>query len=341
MNAIVENLKKLCDAPGCAGQNAIREQAIELLRPYVDEMEVDAMGNLLAIRHANVANAKTVMLEAHLDEIGFVVTHVDERGFVFVAPVGGVDKRVLAAQKVIVYGNEPFYGVFSSTPPHLSAGEDKLPEITDMAIDVGLDADTAKTQIPLGSRVGFVPNFTVLNDSVVTSKSLDNRCGMAVVLHCLQQLQSRNVNVAVVFCVQEEVGCRGGAVAARKIQPDYAIVTDVSFALTRGSNARECGKMRDGVMIGIAPVLDVDMSDSMHALAREHEIPHQSEVMSRLTGTNADVISNSCFGVKTALLSVPIRYMHTPVETVCVADIAAAGDLMTAWIELKGAQING
>ena len=341
MKTIIDDLNKLCNAPGCAGQGAIVEQAIELLRPYVDEIEQDAMGNVLAMRRASIADAETVMLEAHLDEIGFLVTHIDERGFIFVAPAGGVDKRVLTAQRVIIYGKEPIFGVFSSVPPHLSNGEDKLPDITDIAIDTGLDAETAKTLIPLGSRVGFVPNFTEFNDTVVSSKSLDNRSGMAVVLRCLRQLEHRDVNVAVAFCVQEELGCRGAAVAARKFQPDYAIVTDVSFAHTRDADARCCGKMREGVMIGISPVLDMNFSDSLNVLAEERAISSQSEVMSGTTGTNADAISSSCYGIKTALLSIPLRYMHTPIEMIDVTDIAAAGDLMAAWIEQKGAQTNG
>ena len=340
MTTIIHDLEKLCTAAGCAGQNDICALAKELLTPLVDEISVDSMGNILAFRHAETANAETVMLEAHIDEIGFLVTHVDERGFVFVAPAGGIDKRVLTAQKVVINGKEPIFGVFSSVPPHLSKGEDKLPEITDMAIDTGLDAETAKEQIPLGSRVNFMPNFTALNNTVVSSKSLDNRCGMAAILHCLRQLERRDVNIAIAFCVQEELGCRGATVATKRIQPDYAIVTDVSFALTRDADARICGKMREGVMIGISPVLDAEMSDSLHNLATEHEVPHQSEVMAETTGTNADVISCSCFGVRTALLSIPIRYMHTPVETVDVSDIAATGDLMATWIKQKGARVN-
>lgn len=340
MTTIVEDLEKLCNAPGCAGQDGIVEQAIALLRPYVDEIEQDAMGNLVALRRADLPDAQTVMLEAHLDEVGFLVTHIDDRGFIFVAPAGGVDKRVLSAQTVIIYGKQPICGVFSSVPPHLSAGEEKLPDIADMAIDVGLDAEAAKAQIPLGSRVTFAPNFTRLSDTVVSSKSLDNRSGMAVILHCLRQLKCRDINVVVAFCVQEELGCRGAAVAARKIRPNHALVTDVSFALTRDADPRHCGDIRKGVMIGISPVLDEKMSVSLQNLADERSISYQSEVMAETTGTNADVISTSCFGVRTALLSIPLRYMHTPVETVDVADIASAGELMAAWIEQEGAQSN-
>lgn len=341
MTTIIEDLNRLCCAAGCAGQGEIVETAMELLRPYVDEIEQDAMGNIIAFRRADRPDAPTVMLEAHLDEIGFLVTHVDERGFIFVAPVGGVDKRVLAAQKVIIYGKRPCHGVFSSVPPHLSGEDDKLPEITDMAIDAGLDAETAIELIPLGARVGFAPNFTRLNETVISSKSLDNRSGMAAILHCLRQLRDRRVNVAVAFCVQEELGCRGAAVAARRICPDAAIVTDVSFALTRDADVRHCGEMRKGAMIGISPILEDEMRHELCGLAENCHIPHQLEVMAETTGTNADSISNTCCGIKTALLSIPLRYMHTPVETIDVADVAAVGDLMAAWIETKGAQKDG
>lgn len=338
MTTIIEDLNELCCAAGCAGQGEIIKSAFELLRPYVDVIDQDAMGNIIASRRADVPGAPTVMLEAHLDEIGFLVTHVDERGFVFVAPAGGVDKRVLAAQKVVIYGKQPIYGVFSSVPPHLSDGEDKLPDITDMAIDAGLDAEAAKELIPLGSRVGFMPNFTRLDKDVVSSKGLDNRSGMAAVLRCLRNLKDRRMNVVIAFCVQEELGCRGAAAAARGIQPDYAIVTDVSFALTKDADARHCGEMHKGVMIGISPILDDEMHRELRDLALRRDIPHQLEVMAQTTGTNADIISASCCGIKTALLSIPLRYMHTPIEIVDVCDVAAVGDLMAAWIEEKGAQ---
>ena len=334
---IIEDLSKLCNAAGCAGQDTIAQTAIDLLRPFVDEIQQDSLGNVIGFRHADVSDAPTVMLEAHLDEIGFLVTHIDERGFVFIGNAGGIDRRVLAAQKVIIYGKEPVFGVFSSVPPHLSHGENKLPEISDIAIDAGLSANDAKELIPLGSRVGFTPNFTLLNDDVVSSKALDNRSGMAAILHCLKQLTNRRVNVGVAFCVQEELGCRGSAVAARQINPDYAIVTDVSFALTKDADARCCGEMNKGVMIGISPILNEKMQCELCDLAASNNIPYQYEVMAETTGTDADSISTVGFGVKTALLSIPLRYMHTPVETVSIKDITAVGDLMAAFINEKGA----
>ncbi len=337
METMLSELRSLC----CADNDAIFHVAAELIKPYVDEIQQDAMGNLLAWRRADNDGAPTVMLEAHLDEIGFMVTHIDERGFVFVSPAGGVDKRVLCAQRVTIYGNEPIIGVFSSVPPHLATSDGKLADVTEMSIDTGLDGKTANEMIPLGSRVGFLPNFRALNQSVVTSKGLDNRSGMAAVLHCLRNLKTRGVTVAVAFCVQEELGCRGAEVAARIIRPDYALVTDVSFAATADSDVRRCGEMRKGVMLGISPVLDEELRRELDNLAKKGDIPYQYEVMAETTGTNADCISTTGHGVKTALISIPLRYMHTPVETVDMQDIAAVGDLIAAWINEKGAQING
>lgn len=332
MEQIKNDLRLLCSAEGVGGQTAIAEVAMELLKHLVDEVEVDVMGNVLGIRHADHEDAPTLMLEAHLDEIGFLVTHIDDNGFVYTAAAGGIDKRAITAQPVIVFGDEPYYGVFCSTPPHLSGKDGELPDVDKCGIDVGLSGEEAKKHIPIGSRVSYAPHFTELNENVVSSKALDDRAGIATILHCLRNIESgkRGVNIAVAFCVQEELGCRGVTPAVRHLQPTAAIVTDVSFALTPDANPRHCGKLGNGVMIGISPILSA--SDRLIALAKDNGIPYQYEVMGGSTGTDADRVSVSLMGVPTALLSIPQRYMHTPVETVDVRDIAATGDLMAAYI---------
>lgn len=331
MKHIKQDLMTLCNAEGVGGQSGIVEAAVALLRPFVDEVEVDAMGNVLGIRHADHEDAPTLMLEAHLDEIGFLVTHIDDNGFVYTAAAGGIDKRVITAQPVIVFGDKPYYGVFCSTPPHLSK-DGELPDIGQCGIDVGLSGEEAKKHIPVGSRVSYAPHFTELNDHIVSSKALDDRAGMAAILHCLRKIGDgkHGVNIAVAFCVQEELGCRGVTPAVRRLQPTNAIVTDVSFALTPDADPRKCGKLGKGVMIGISPIL----SDSavLVDLAKENSIPYQYEVMGGATGTDADRVTVSLMGIPTMLLSIPQRYMHTPVETVDVRDIAATGNLMAAFI---------
>lgn len=338
MEQIKQDLRVLCSAEGVGGQTAITNAAVQLLTPFVDEVEVDAMGNVLGLRHADRDCAPTLLLEAHLDEIGFLVTHIDDNGFVYTAAAGGIDKRAVTAQPVIVFGDKPYYGVFCSTPPHLSGKDGELPDIGKCGIDIGLSGEEAKKHIPLGSRVSYAPHFTELNENVVSSKALDDRAGIAAILHCLRKIEEgkHDVNVAVAFCVQEELGCRGVTPAVRRLQPDHAIVTDVSFALTPDADPRKCGKLGKGAMIGISPILSTAMTDRLLDLAKTNDIPYQYEVMGGSTGTDADRVTVGLMGIPTALLSIPQRYMHTPVETVDVRDIASVGHLMAAYITSGG-----
>ncbi len=333
MQQIKQDLKQLCAAAGVGGQADIAQIAAELLRPLVDEIQTDAMGNVLGFRYCHTADAPTIMLEAHLDEIGFMVTHVDDHGFVYTAAAGGIDRRVLTGQEVVVYGNNTYRGVFCSVPPHLAGKDNELPELSKWGIDVGLSGDEARANIPVGSRVTFASHFCELSENIVCSKALDDRAGMAAILHCLRKLtQDCAVNIAVAFCVQEELGCRGAAPATRRIQPDEAIITDVSFALTPDADPNQCGKIGEGVMIGISPILNQSMTKRLFDLAKAENIPYQSEVCPGGTGTDADHITACLYGVPGALLSIPQRYMHTPVEMVDLCDIAAVGDLMAAYI---------
>ena len=189
MERIKQDLYRLCTAAGAAGLPEIVETCRELLREVMDSVETDAMGNLLATRHGADPSAPTLLLEAHLDEIGFLVTHIDDAGFVHVAAAGGVDERVLTAQPVIVHGDKPYGGVFCSTPPHLAKKDGDLPELADRGIDVGMTAEEATRCIPLGSRVTFSPVVRELGETRLTAKALDDRAGIAAILHCLRQLE--------------------------------------------------------------------------------------------------------------------------------------------------------
>lgn len=337
----IQDLRRLCEAAGAAGHTEITQVALDLLRPLVDEVETDAMGNVLAIRRCADEDAPTVLLQAHLDEIGFLVTHIDEKGFVHVDAAGSADERVLTSQPVVVYGDRPYMGVFASTPPHLAAGDDKgnaLPPLSARGIDIGLKKDAAQASVPLGSRVCFAPNFKQMTSHRVCSKALDNRAGMAAILCALRQTKDQALpcHVAVAFCVQEELGCRGSAPAVRRMQPDCALVTDVSFAYTPDAVRSQCGNLGGGAMIGISPILDRSVGDCLFALAKNKQIPYQTEVMAGSTGTDADVISKEGQGIPTALVSIPLRYMHTPIEMVDVRDVIAAGELMAAYIQAGG-----
>ena len=316
-------LETLCNAAGAGSQPDAPQKALAFLKEYIPDAKIDALGSVVGIYRCGVADAPVVLLEAHIDEVGFIVTGVDDKGFVRVSPCGGADRRTLAAAEVVVWGEKPFAGVFCSTPPHLCGEDDKLPEVPDMGIDVGLDEEEAKKRIPLGTRVTYRPNFMKMTEGRVCSKALDDRSGVASILYCLDLLKNQPLtcDVAVVFAVQEELGCRGSGVAAYAVNSSAAIAVDVSFAKTPDADAAKCGELGKGPMLGYAPTLDMAMTRCMEELAKTKSIPLQREVMGGETGTDADSISSSRAGVPTALLSIPLRYMHTPTEMAELRDI--------------------
>lgn len=326
-----EYLRRLCAAPGVNGQAQAAETAAELLRPLTDEVTVDPLGSVIARRYCADHTAPTLLLEAHIDQVGFVVTGVDEKGFVRVAPCGGVDRRALPAAEAVVYGDKPYRGVFCSVPPHL-ATESTLPEIEAMGLDIGLTPAEAKKAVKPGDRAVFAPTFSEMGPHRVCAPALDNRAGCAAILYALEQLKDIALpcHLAVVFASKEEVGGHGALAAAFGTAPHAAVVTDVSFAVTPDADAAKCGRLGGGAMLGYAPLLDSALIARLEGLAEEFSISTQPEVMGRTTGTDADKISVTRAGVPTALLSIPLRYMHTPTEVVDLRDVEAVGALMAA-----------
>ncbi len=329
-------LRQLCLAAGVNCQQQIANVAQTVLREYTDTIETDAMGNILATLKSDAPTAPTVLLEAHMDEIGFIVTAHDEKGFLKVAPCGGVDFRCLTAAPVVVWGKTPLNGVFCSTPPHLQKeNTKKAPDADTLYIDVGLSYTAVKEMVPVGARVSFRKHFTTIHDQCVCATSLDNRAGMAAILYALSQLQHKSLpcTIKVLFAVEEELGCRGAIAGAFSANADVAIVTDVSFALTPDAQPHQCGEMGKGAMLGIAPTLSHSHTLALQAVLEKRRIAYQIEAVGEKTGTDADVIGISRGGVPTVLLSIPLRYMHTPVEMVNCADICSVGESIAAFIE--------
>lgn len=339
MEYIKKCAKTLCNAAGVGGETAVCEAVKSLLSTYTQDIHVDAMGNIIATIPAADPTAPVVLLEAHMDEIGFVVTGITDNGFLRVALCGGIDKRCLAATPVTVFGTKVLNGVFCSTPPHLAKDkENTTPDDTALYVDIGLPADEVKACVPLGSRVSFAANFAEMTDNCITSKALDNRAGMTAVLYALSLLKGKPLpyTVKVLFAVQEELGCRGAQTGSYSAKADIAIVTDVSFAHTPDSKKENCGELGKGAMLGVGPTLSYALYTQMQSIAEQMHIPYQLEVTGGKTGTDADSITITRNGVPTLLLSIPLRYMHTPVETADCGDIAAVGACMAAFIE-KGA----
>lgn len=333
-------LEKLCLASGVSGaENSATAVAAELLSGYVDNVSIDPLGSVIGKKEGSGTH---ILLDAHLDQIGLIVTAVDDDGFIKVSGVGGVDERVLSGAEVTVHGKEKLYGVLMSTPPHLLSAEEasKFRKIDEIAIDTGLNCEAAKANVSLGDRVTFNSEFKHLLGNRISCASIDDRAGVASVLRCLQILENKNHNcsLTVSFSVQEETGGSGARAAAFTSQPDEAIAVDVSFASAPGLSAEKYASLGKGPMIGYAPLLDYEMSNALKAVADKADIPYQIEVMGRRTGTNCDNIQTAGKGVKTALVSVPLRNMHTAVEVCDLEDIENTARLMAEYILERGGE---
>lgn len=339
MNQLQEMLFRLCRAQGAAGrEDSAAETAKEILS-FLPDVQVDTMGSVVA-HFGNPDAQKHVLLDAHIDQIGMLVTRIDENGFVKVARDGGMDRRVLPGSRVMVYGKETLNGIVCCMPPHLTdGGEDKVPDITDMAVDVGLSKEEADELIQPGDVVLLPGEPRRLLGSRVTGAALDDRAGCAALIRCAQLLQGEELSckVTLLLSTREEVGAQGAETAAFREEPDMAIAVDVSFAEQPGVPAHKCGKLSGGPMIGISPILDKEMTASLKRLAEQNEIPFQLEVMGGVTGTNADEINVSRAGVPCGLLSIPQRNMHTPAEICDLEDIENVARLLAAFIREVGA----
>lgn len=330
-------LKALCDAKGVSGaENEAAKVAAELLEKYMPA-RIDALGSVTG----SMGNGDVhILLDAHLDQIGLVVTAIDEDGFLKVAKCGGADKRVLAASDVTVHGKEKLFGVITSTPPHLSKpGEgDKATDFDELAVDIGMKKEEASKLVSLGDRITFNGSYSELLGSRVCSPSIDDRAGVAAILRCLELLKDKKLNckISVMFSVQEETGGSGAQAGAFAAAADEAIAVDVSFASAPGVSGEKYAKLGEGTMIGYAPSLDYEMSRKLSEIAENKIIPSQPEVMGGKTGTNCDEIQVSGRGVKTALLSIPLRNMHTAVEVCDLEDIESTARLMAEYITERG-----
>ena len=342
MNKIdtAELLYKLTSAAGVGGsEDEIVSVLKEILSSY-GEVCVDKMNNVFC----TFGEGYNFLLDAHLDEIGMIVTEITDDGFLKVAKCGGVDNRMLLASEVSVWTKEgELRGVFTNIPPHLQKSDDdkKIPELSDISIDVGFTKEEAQKRISLGDRVTVKRNFTKLLGNQISASVLDDRSGIASIILALDELRGINAKITVMFSTQEEVGTRGAIVGPYGKKVDEAIAVDVSFGYSPLCKKSDCGEMGKGAMIGISPILDKNMSNALIEVAKEKNIPYQIEAMGgNRTGTNADSITLVESGIKTALISIPEKYMHSPIEVVDTADVESVARLIAEYIKKRVGEIN-
>jgi len=334
---IKQTLLELSALSGVAGSGDEAAQHIaRLLEPF-GQVSQNPLGSVICRVWEAKPGQPHLLLDAHLDEVGMIVTHIEDSGFLRVSPCGGVDMRALPACPVVVHGkNGKVTGVVCSTPPHLEQGkEKKFAKVEELYIDIGYTKDQAENLISLGDRVSVHGPSRVLLGDRVSGKALDNRAGCVSLLYALELLRDvePRCGLSVIFSTLEEIGGQGAKTAAHKLEPTHAVVVDVSFAHTPDSNRQKCGLMGKGPMIGTAPILSGEIARRLIQTARARGIPYQREIMAGGTGTNADHIAATRAGVLTGLASIPLKYMHTPVEAVALSDIEETGKLLAGFAQ--------
>ena len=326
-------LKKLCAEYAVSGrENEMSGIITELMEKYAYEIKELPTGTIIA----EVGNKKAkrhIMLDAHIDRIGLVVTYINEEGFLKAEPVGGMDLRALAGTVVTVMGRENVTGVICTLPPHLI---DKEAGFTrDMIwIDTGLSPERVNELVSVGDTAIVKSFFRELIGDKAAVSALDNRAGCAVIIRCAELVSKKltDTRLSLVFSSQEETNESGAKTAAFLLEPDEAIVVDVGFAKQSGVPAHLSGKLGAGPIISIAPSLSRKMTDGLIASAKELGISFDYEVDGSTTGTNADGISITRGGIPCAVISVPEKNMHTQTETVSLDDIENTAKVIAGYI---------
>ncbi|MEI6234577.1 MAG: M42 family metallopeptidase [Planctomycetota bacterium] len=341
-------LKTLCETPGIPSrEEQMRKIVIAELRPLVDSISVDTMGNVIAIRKARKAvapGAKTprVMIAAHMDEIGFIVKHIDDKGFIRLNPVGGFDPRVLVAQRVYVHGftGSTLLGVLmpGQKPIHMLTPEEagKSPKLEDLYVDLGMPADRVRAAVEIGDMVTMARTAELMGDTVV-SKTLDNRLSVFVMIEALRTIGEHACDIYAVATTQEEVGLRGATTAAFALEPDIGIALDTTLAndFPGPTDPDHVTKLGLGTAIKIMDsslICHPKLVRHFRDVADKNGIKYQLEILPR-GGTDAGGIQRSRGGVPSFTLSVPSRYVHTVNEMAAVADIEATITLLARYLE--------
>ena len=340
----LELLAELCETPGAPGrEERIREVARRELEPIADEVTVNPLGSLVARRAGR--GGPRLMLSAHMDEIGFMVSHVEEAGYLRLLPLGGFDPKTLTAQRVLVHGREDLLGVLGTKAVHLMSDEEKRTpaKLDDYFVDVGLPAERVRELVRPGDVVTRERGMARLGD-LVTCKSLDNRAGLYVMIEAVRALADHECEVVAVASVQEEVGLRGARVAASRLRPRIGLAIDITLA-NDGPEAKPHERVT--TLGGGAAVKVYDTSaivpravvDHLVAVAEEREIPHQLEVMPR-GGTDTRELALSGDGAPAGCVSIPTRYVHQVVEACHPDDLDASVRLVAAFCETAQALVD-
>ncbi|GAB3218540.1 M42 family metallopeptidase [Algoriphagus aestuariicola] len=341
MEINVPLLKQICEVAGAPGfEKRVRDLVVELVKPLADEVKTDNLGNVIAVRKGKRnPDGKRVMVAAHMDEIGFLVTHIDDSGFLRFHTLGGFDPKTLTAQRVIVHGKKDLIGVMGSKPIHVMSPEEraKLPKTTDFFIDLGMPKEEVEKFISIGDPVTRDRELIEMGECV-NCKSIDNRVAVFILIEALKKLENPAYDVYATFTVQEEVGLRGANVAAHSINPDFGIALDTTIAFDvpgaqPHERVTELGKGAAIKIMDAMTICDYRMVDFMKKTAESSHVVWQPEILTAGGTDTAGVQRMGKQGAIAGAISIPTRHLHQVIEMAHKHDIAASIDLLVACLE--------
>lgn len=333
MEKIKEILNSLIGATSPSGYELLGKDSLrKIVGNTFDEVYSDNLGTVVLHKKSKKENAKKLLVDAHFDTVGLMVSRVYEGGFLGVCSLGGLDTSVLPSCEVTVYGSEEVYGIITSTPPHLKTGTNASPKLDELYIDTGLTKEEAEKKIPVGSVATFRNKVEYINDDYVISAGLDDKSCLCAILYAASLLDSEKMefDLYITASAQEETGKCGPSRAAYDISPDIAIVTDVNFAKTGKDEEFESIECKKGASIDLSSICTRKTTRSIMKHLTNEKIPYQVCCEPRATSTNADSLSISSLGFPTVLMSIPLKSMHTPSEIVNLRDIKSLADIIAS-----------
>ena len=347
---VFDFLKRFADTPSASGYEQPAQRIWrEYVSPHVDRVECDVMGNTWGVVEG--ADRPRVMLAGHADEVGLMVSYIDDDGFLYFATIGGIDSHLMPGKRVFVHGSKgPVAGVIGRKPIHLLESDErgKVAKVKDLCIDLGaLNRAEAEKIAAVGDSVTFADTLERLQSDRVMGRGLDDKVGSMVVAEVLRRVAAKKSKLACgvygVSTVQEEVGLRGARTCSYGIDPQVGICVEVTFATDHpGADKKTVGDIRlgGGPTINRGPNINPMVFEMLRRTAQKKKIPFQVEAAPRATGTDANVMQLNRAGVATGLVTVPLRYMHTSAEVISLEDVERAAALLTEFLFEVNAKID-
>lgn len=332
-------IKELTGSVGASGHE--EHLASKLKDKFFDcglDVSIDKFYNVIAKKKGNGKLGKSIMITAHYDEIALMVKSIDDKGFISFTNIGGIDSKILISKEVIVHGKKELYGIIGQKPPHLMTKEEysKVQTINELSIDVGYSKEQLKELVSIGDIITFKSEPVILNKDLISNKTMDNRSSVVAMLMVAKQLSKIDTDVDVYFVAttQEEFNLAGSVVASNKLNPDFSIVVDACHGTMSEVPKDETFELNNGVVIAVGPNLHRNFTEKIMEVAKNKKMLCQIDVEPGNTGTECWAIQVARYGIPTALISIPVKYMHTMIETVHIEDLKNVAKLIEGVLTL-------